>query len=157
MKALLAVLALLCLGAGEEPPPTTYLVSLTGIPLPYGQRISAFEIKTWGVTYLAVCRMPEDWEVTAGSFGPDGRLSGEAGHGAAYLDSRRLNKMHRMALIALSGPVQKRDKRIPDGRVPATFAGHITIDLGEENKSRKQLLTSDNVALEPARECPARR
>lgn len=55
----------------------TYLVSIRGISLTPDESIPSFTVKTWGIEIKAICRIPADWEITGGRFGPLRRIAGE--------------------------------------------------------------------------------
>ena len=133
----------------------TYLASISGIRLNPGESIDAFTLNTWGVDFRAVCNIPNDWEITAGSHGPEGRLVGAAGHGASQLRTQDLSRMRGLVLIQLLGDVQKVDLRDRTGVVPATFQGFVNVQSGSEDRSRRVKLTYANVKLTPAKKCPA--
>ena len=135
----------------------TYLASISSVRLKQGESIDAFTLKTWGVDFLAVCNIPNDWEITAGSHGPEGRLEGTAGHGASQLRTQDLRRMREIVLIQLESEVQKVDLRDPTGVVPATFQGFVNVQSGWEDRSRRVKLTYANVSLTPAKKCPASR
>jgi len=106
----------------------TYLVSIEGVRLHEGEGVRSFELRKWGVVYRAVCHVPYDWEITAGSVGPGGKLAGEAGHGTSMVRAGDNKTLRALALVELDGPVQKYDIPIRDGVRPATFGGWIVID-----------------------------
>ena len=150
---------LLALVLGLSPPvdhPKTFLASIRIDLLP-DERIDAFKIETWGVEFKAVCNIPNDWEITAGSFGPGGRLEGAAGHGASWLRVVDLEQLRALVLVRLVAPVQKRDIRDATGVVPATFQGFASIQSYSTERGRKRKLTFANVRLTPAKSCPSLR
>jgi hypothetical protein len=134
--------------------PKTYLASIEGVQLKSGESIDKIEINSWGVVFKAVCHIPEDWEVTAGSFGPGGKLMGEAGHGASQVRSKDEYVLRDIVLVELVGPVQKRDIRDNTGIVPATFSGFAQVQSGWSDGSRRAPITYSNVRLTPANNCP---
>jgi len=71
MKPLL-LLALATASPTVADHPKTFLASIEGVRLRSGESIDKFEIGTWGVGFKALCHIPADWEITAGSFGPGG-------------------------------------------------------------------------------------
>jgi hypothetical protein len=76
MKVLLP-LALLTIGAVPVDQPRTYLLSIGRIPLRDTESINAFAIKTWGVQFRSICRIPSGWRIKAGSSAtPSGSLEG---------------------------------------------------------------------------------
>jgi hypothetical protein len=128
----------------------SYLLSLRGISLRADESIERFSLKTWGVEIKAVCHIPADWEITAGQFGPLGRIAGEAGHGATELRRNGLTELQGLAIVELSGPVQLRQQ----GSVPATFGGDVNVYVGSKSRTRIARLTSANVGLTPTSACP---
>ena len=114
------------------------------------ERVERFAIRTWGVDYLALCRMPQDWEMGVGRSGPGGKLEGVASHGASYIAHPAV--LRALALVRLRGPVQKQDKHVPGGVVPATFAGSIHTS-GFVDEGRTLRLDHRNVRLTPATGC----
>jgi hypothetical protein len=117
-------MALAAIAPAARDLPTTYLASISGVPLRADEGIDKFEIETWGVDFKAVCHIPFDWEITAGSFGPGGRLSGIAGHGASWLRSRDVKKLHALVLVRLVAPVRK----MRFGTGPVSFRP-LSVDL----------------------------
>jgi hypothetical protein len=148
-------LALAAAAPAASDHPKTFLASIEGVLLKSGESIDKFQLDTWGVDYKAVCQIPADWEITAGSFGPGGRLAGEAGHGASQLRAGEMKSLREIVLISLAPPVQKRDRREGTGVVPATFDGFAHVQSGWTESSRKVRLTFSNVKLTPARACPS--
>ena len=55
------------------------LLSVDGLSIPAGGALAAFHIDTWGVTPLAVCKIPPLWDIRAEKFmDPAGLLSGRS-------------------------------------------------------------------------------
>jgi hypothetical protein len=154
MRYRLLILGLVGLLAAAAPATArTYLASISGVWLQPDESIPSFTVKTWGVEIKAICRIPADWEITGGSFGPLGRIAGEAGHGSSALRRHNLNELRDLALIELSGPIAARSR----GSVPPTFGGDVRIDVGRRNTTRSVTLTSNNVELVKADACPPKR
>ena len=130
----------------------TYLASMRGILLNRDESISGFTLKTWGVEIKTVCRIPADWEITAGRFGPGGRITGQAGHGASELRTGDLGDLRGLALVELSHPVARKSH----GAVPATFGGSVNIPVGRNSSTRTMALTFANVSLVETDRCPSR-
>lgn len=128
----------------------TYLASIEGVSLRPDESISSFTLKTWGIRIKAICHIPADWEITAGRFGPLGRIAGQAGHGASELRSRDLGQLRRLALIEMSGPLSRKGH----GSVPATFGGAVNIYVGRNSLTRTVALTFANVSLVKSDHCP---
>lgn len=144
LSALLAAAA----PAADEPRPETFLLSIQGITLG-GQGVSGFRIDSWGVDWLAICRIPTGWRLRAGrSANPEGLLEGESTHGVTRLSG--LEALRHVALVRLSGPVQWRDRPIPNGVVPATFSGTLRLSGGREIG-----LGESSLRLTSAGACPA--
>jgi hypothetical protein len=127
----------------------TYVASITGIQLKKDEAVESFGVRTWGVEFKAVCRIPADWEITAGRFGPGGRIAGQSGHGATML-RHPLDELRGLVLIELSEPVKHHAR----GPVPATFSGDISVYVGRQAGTRKVPVTSANVRLVRANSCP---
>jgi hypothetical protein len=135
--------------------PQTYLASITGIPLKPDEAIVAFSISTWGVTFNAVCHIPDGWTIKAGgSATPEGVLEGEASLGVTWLRQASPKQLHELVLITLYEPVQRRDVGKVGGPVyiPATFKGKAR--LWADDAERKVRLSYANVQLNPANRCP---
>ena len=126
----------------------TYLLSVS-YPLPPGERTDGFALASWGVDYLAVCRIPVGWRITAGrNATAEGRLEGEATHGVTWRSDT--SDLQNLALVRLWAPRQDVDAPTADGAgtIPATFAGTIRV-AGADRKLEPRHLT-----LTPAAACP---
>ncbi|HEX8668833.1 MAG TPA: hypothetical protein VF727_10735 [Allosphingosinicella sp.] len=157
MKSLLLVALLTAASASSAPAEDggkTFLLSIGGISLRPHERVERFAIATWGVDYLALCSMPGDWEMQAGSSGPGGRLAGQASHGTSYIGN--LEALRNLALVRLTGRVQERDNAVPGGLIPATFSGSLGVS-GGTTEARTLKLDHRRVRLTPATQCPAPR
>ena len=155
MNALLAVIFLLGAAAPVDHG-HTYLLSIGGIPLKDAQSISAFTIKTWGVEFKSVCRIPRGWRIKAGSSAtPNGDLTGQGSQGATWFSRGNPEALRNFVLVTLYGQVQREDVRSVDGSglVPATFKGYATIET--DDGERKIPLTYKNITLAPTARCPA--
>jgi hypothetical protein len=146
-----AIVASFLFALSSAAPAETYLASITGISLRADESIGHFNLRTWGVRFRAVCHIPSDWEITAGSFGPQGRISGEAGHGASSIRRENSGELHSLVLVDLSGPVQTH--RI--GSAPPTFSGDASVHVGKNDSTRTVRLSAANVRLKRADRCPA--
>lgn len=143
LSALLAAAA----PAAEEPQGRTFLLSVESIPLA-GRSVTGFRMASWGVDWLAICRIPAGWRLRAGRAATlEGLFEGESTHAVTRL--ARLEPLRSVALVRFSGPPQWRDRPIPDGILPATFAG--TLGLSDGSQVR---LGEANLRLQPARACP---
>ena len=146
---------LLALAAAPSAPndqPRTYLASVVGITLGSDETLADFEMNTWGVSFKAVCRIPNGWRIEAGrNATPEGILKGESTHGTTRLNRKHLGELQSLALITLHGSVQPKDVRVQNGVVPATFKGTASI-YGP--KARTIELNNANIRLLPAIRCP---
>ena len=149
-----ALAALLSLAASPACAQPASLLSLGGIVLKPNEYVSEFDVRTWGLTILAVCRIPRGWRITAGTDGSfGGSLAGQAGVGAAALGQRDLGRLQGMFLVR--GPIGGRHDR-PQGDRPATFAGTVTIGTyGVDAPGRRGDLDASRITLAPAARCPA--
>jgi hypothetical protein len=138
------------MGGPESLHAETYLASIASLRLRDDEAVERFAVRTWGVQFKALCRIPADWEITAGSFGPGGRIEGEAGHGATML-REPLAELRDLVLIELSGHVQGESR----GDVPPTFSGEISVFAGQEGRTRIVPVTSANIHLVQASACPS--
>lgn len=154
MKALLP-LALLLVGAAPVDHPRTYLLSIGRIPLKDTESIEAFSIKTWGVQFRSVCRIPGGWRIKAGSSAtPNGEIEGEGSQGATWFKHGSPKELQAFLLVTLYAPVQRADIGSPNNGVPATFKGTATIIT--DNGDVQRPLTYRNITLTAARSCPVR-
>ncbi len=134
----------------------TELLSLAGLPVAAGEYVSGFELQTWTVDVLAVCRFPIGWTITAGTYGdPGGVLSGTANIGAAFIGQTKLQALGSLFLVQV-GQYRPRAIEGPGGsHTPATFAGTATIGrYGPETVERKVNLSGLNVRRVLAARCP---
>ena len=138
--------------------PRTYVASIVRLNLGPREYVDSFAIKTWGVTFNAVCRIPPGWRIKAGrSAAPDGELTGEGTQGATFLGHHDVSKLHALVLLTLSGSVQQTDLGNPDhgSGEPATFKGPASVGTyGGDGPGRTIPITFANVRLEPATRCP---
>ncbi|WP_155006502.1 hypothetical protein [Sphingomonas hengshuiensis] len=154
MKRLLP-LALLLIGAAPSDHPRSYLLSVGNIPLSDTESIEAFSVKTWGVEFEAVCRIPPGWRIRAGSSAtPDGEIAGIGSQGVTWFNTASPKALQSFILVTLHGAVQKEDIGVPGNGVPATFKGTVTISTDDGDVDRP--LTHRNIRLTPARRCPVR-
>lgn len=117
-----ALLPLLLIGAASADHPRSYLLSIGGIPLRDTESIKAFSIKTWGVEFNAVCRIPGGWRIKAGSSAtPNGELEGEGSQGATWFNQSSPKELKAFLLVTIYAPVQREDIGSPDNGIPATF------------------------------------
>lgn len=146
-------LALLTVGAAPVDHPRTYLVSIGRIPLKDTESVEGFAIKTWGVEFRSVCRIPSGWRIKAGSSAtPNGDLEGEGSQGATWFNAPSPKELRNFVLIALYAPVQRATIKSGNGEVPATFMGTATISTDDGDVKRE--LSYRNITLTPASRCP---
>lgn len=121
------------------------LVSIEGVAVPHGMPLRAFEVRTWGVEILSVCRWPRDWSVRAQTFSnPEGVVAGEADvHGA------RVDRLPNLFLADV------RDHQ-PDPRPnhPASLEGWVEVARGDADAPKRTPLKAANFRLADARRCP---
>lgn len=154
MKALLP-LALLTVGAAPADHPRSYLLSIGRIPLKNTESIEAFSIRTWGVEFRSVCRIPGGWRIKAGnSATPNGEVEGTGSQGATWFSQSSPNELRAFVLVTIYAPVQREDIGSPDNGIPATFRGTATIST--EGGEVQRALTYKNITLTPADRCPLR-
>lgn len=148
--ALLAALTAAAPASAVEPPEgRIYLLSIGGIDLAKDESVTGFSIASWGVDWLALCRIPPGWRLRAGrNATPDGLLEGESTHGVTRLADP--DGLRELALVRLWGPVQWRARAVENGIVPATLAGRLSRSEGPE-----VALGERNLRLTPAAACPA--
>lgn len=159
MNPLLALLLLAPAAAPVADHPQTYLLSVIGLPVADTESIKAFSLKTWGVEFNSVCRIPGGWRIKAGSSAsPDGELSGEGSQGATWFNKSSPIELRSFVLVTLYAPIQRRDIRTTGadstGVIPATFKGYTTLET--DAGDRHVPLTYRNVRLTPASTCPRR-
>lgn len=134
--------------------PRRVLLTVDGLNLPAGQTIRAFHIQTWGVEFLAVCRLPPSWRLSSEKFeDPEGRLDGKADtHGAA------LKSLSNTYLLDVYD-YQPRPRGNANGDYhPASFAGWVDVGQVEPFDGgirRKRTLKSDQFRMRDAQGCPA--
>lgn len=138
----------------QESSGTTFLLSVVDLPLGQNGAVKSFSLKTWGVSFHAICHIPPGWVIGAGgSATPDGELKGDGSLGITWLRSAELPELRSLALVSLSGPVQNDDIRTKDGGlIPATFKGKAVIASGDKFKTAQ--LTAAHIRLAEAGQCP---
>lgn len=156
MRSFLLSVALSAGVSGSANFDTTYLASITGLSIASDEYVEEFSIDTWGVRLLAVCRIPPGWTITAGgSAAQDGIMSGGGNHNVTFLDRARLDQLHGLVLLRLSGPIRMEEVRSSSAIVPATFSGMVRVGTYGSDKSRELRLDHTNVSLTPAIACPS--
>jgi hypothetical protein len=146
-------LVLIASAATPADQPQSYLLSISNIPLRSTESIEGFSIKTWGVQFGAVCRIPDGWRIKAGnSATPDGELSGEGSQGATWFNRSSPPELRSFVLVTLVAPVQRADIRSGSGVIPATFKGYAIIST--DNGDVQRALAYKNITLTPALSCP---
>jgi hypothetical protein len=151
MKSLALLAALIASAPAsrtEEPESRVYLLSIGGIALAQEERLTGFRIASWGVDWLALCRIPAGWRLRAGRAAtPEGLLEGESTHGVTRLGD--FEALRGVALVRVWGRLQWRDRHDGDAVFPAHFAG--TLDL---SGGRQVRLGQGELQLRPATACP---
>jgi hypothetical protein len=134
----------------------TELLSIVGINLPENGYVNEFNIETWGVEVLAVCRLPEGWTITAGkSADPSGILKGEASLGVTFLNQHRIGELRGLFLVHLES-YQAEERVEPNVVYPATFKGTISVGTygGGDIGGREIRIAPTNLLRTPAARCP---
>jgi hypothetical protein len=154
MPAALALLAASQILAAPPAPAEVRraLLSVQDLKLPAHATIRAFHIKTWGIEFVAVCRMPRSWELKSEKFeDPEGSLDGKADtHGEPL---KRLTDFY---LVDVYG-YQPEPKGDPKGEYhPPSFAGWVEVGTAEPfgGPQRRRALTANNFRLKDSRNCP---
>jgi hypothetical protein len=129
------------------------LLSIQGVGVRAGQSIFRYRIETWGVEFLAVCRVPPQWELKSEKFeDSEGYLSGEADtHIAA---TRALPDMYLVDVYDYQ-PVSVQDGNVQH---PASFSGWVQVGSREQFggwHGRRIPLNARNFRLRDASRCPA--
>ena len=155
MKALALLLLLAVSSPVQAEDPSTWLVSVEGVSLGENEQITAFAFETWGVTFRAVCHIPDGWTIRAGRrVNPSGVLEGKGSNGISWFADGNPAEFRDLVLVELEGPVQPDDIHTADGSgvLPATFKGHA--DISTDGDDRQEPLTARNIRLTPAGACP---
>jgi len=128
------------------------LVSIEKLDLAPNQYVTSFEIETWAIEIVAVCRIPPGWQITAiESIDPGGRLAGSATGFVANIGENHLTNLKDLFLIA---PPSPEVYQAPD--VPPMFNGSVivgTYDWDDHDEHTLPLNTS-NLVMRPAKGCP---
>jgi hypothetical protein len=136
----------------------TVLLSIKGPSLQEGQYVDKFEIDTWDVDILAVCKIPNHWIITAGdAYDLGGTLSGQSQGGTANLREFDLNRLNDLFLIVIN-EYQKFPRGNPNtDYFPATFSGSVEIGTFAYNGDKMQQvpLKPEDFLWAPAQKCPA--
>jgi hypothetical protein len=124
------------------------LLSIEGVQIPRGNAIFQYRIDTFGVEFLAVCNLPQSWEIQSEKFeNPEGYFSGRADIHGEWLGA--LKEMYLVDVYDYQ-PVASHD-------VPASFSGWVEIGsrerFGNWHGKRMQLKAS-NFRLKDAQRCP---
>jgi len=149
-RTALAILVLAAgLGACEPPPPRYQLLSLEALPLGQNEYLDRFEIETFGVEIVAVCRVPFGWEMAAGNDSSvTGAVTGQALVGVAGVSPANGN------LDTLGGLVLVKVGERDAGQ-PPPFAGRAVIAAyGDDEAERTAPLGQAQLRLKPAYRCP---
>ncbi|PVM86809.1 hypothetical protein DDF62_17295 [Caulobacter radicis] len=137
------------LSACEPAPPPYHLLSLGALPLGANDYADRFDIETFGVEIVAVCRVPFGWVVSAGNDSSvTGTIVGQASVGAAAVSPANGD------LDALGGLMLVKVGERQPGQ-PPPFAGQATIGTyGDDEAERTVPLTQAQLRLKPAYRCP---
>jgi hypothetical protein len=142
-----AMFAIACPSFGQS---SRALLSVEGLGLPENETIIAYNISTWGVAFLAVCKVPPSWEIKAEKYmDPEGML-----HGRSDVHGEPLRELHQMFLVDVYSyqPLPKGD---PKGEYhPASFSGWIEVGTQSSEHGKRRTLRSTNFKLTPATRCP---
>lgn len=99
-----ALLPLVFLVAASTQPSRSqsYLVSIVDVPLQADESIERFSLSTGGLSFQAVCKLPEGWTIKAGSsIRGDGVLEGEGSNGVTWLPRSSPPELDAIALVTL--------------------------------------------------------
>jgi hypothetical protein len=147
--ALLFALSFLLVGAAQPPAGIRrVLLSVEGVRIPKGSAIFQYRIETFGVEFLAICNLPQSWEIQSEKFeSPEGYLSGRADTHA-----ERLGALKEMYLVDVYDyrPVASHD-------VPASFSGWVEVGSRErfgDWHGHRVPLVANNFRLKDAQRCP---
>lgn len=158
MKAALLLIALaLAAPASARAPQRLYLVSIVGLGIGPDEYVNEFKLRSWGVRYKAVCRIPSGWTIKAGSSATaDGWFEGEGSHGATWLRAKSASELHGLVLVTLDAGQHWNPVRDSTGEivVPTTFYGDIVITDGKTDRERKVKMARRNFRFVPVRACP---
>lgn len=130
---------------------TRALLSVDGLSIPADHSLSAFQIKTWGVSLLSVCSIPQSWNLTEEKYeDPEGVLVGRSDvHGAPLRELRQMYLVDVLDYRPLPKGNPKGDYR------PATFSGWIEVARESWNMhGRRRSISSKSFHLTPATRCP---
>jgi hypothetical protein len=129
---------------------TRALLSVEALAIPADRSLTAFKIDTWGVEFLAVCRVPPSWEIKAEKYeDPEGLLSGRAdNHG------ERLTKLRDLFLVDVYDyqPLPRGNPK--SDYHPASFAGWIEMAAHPAERGKRTTLRAANFRLIKAARCP---
>jgi hypothetical protein len=140
MNALLPM-ALLIVASTPPDRSQSYLVSIVDVPVRAGESIERFALSTLGVSYHAICKLPEGWTIKAGSnLRGDGVFEGEGSNGVTWLPGRSPPELEAIASITLD--IES---------ASSSFGGSATIAGIDEE--REVALTDKNVRLTAATGC----
>ena len=117
------------------------LLSLTGLPVAQGEDVSGFELQTWTVQVLAVCRLPLGWTVTAGNDGdPGGVLLGSANIGAAFVGRDRQADFRSMFLVRIGRDRAQAIDNPAGGHYPAELSPALprSAGMGRTSSAKSQ-------------------
>jgi hypothetical protein len=128
------------------------LLSVGGLNVLPHEGLKQFHITTWGVEYVAICHLPNSWEIKSEKFAdPEGWLDGKADE-----QSQRLTGLRDMYLVDVYD-YQPRPKGNPKGDYhPPSFSGWVQIGTSADETSDlpKLKLSPGNFQLRAAKACP---
>jgi hypothetical protein len=127
------------------------LLTVDGLNIPAGGALAAFHIDTWGVTPLAVCKIPRLWEMKAETYlDSAATLSGRSDQ-----NHRMISEVDQVFLVDVDNY-----QPLPSGDLktvyhPASFSGWYTVFDGNGNVlKRRRSFHANNFHLSSALRCP---
>lgn len=127
--------------------------------IPPNHYVEKFDVRTWGVDILKVCRVPPGWTITAGGFGdPEGQMSGQGNIGVAFITTPaslaqmflvRVHEYQRVERKTLVGPHGSYSTH------PASFSGKLGMGTyGDSYDIQEKVLAPEDFVRIPAANCP---
>jgi hypothetical protein len=128
------------------------LLSIDGVATPHGKTIFAYRIETFGVEFLATCRLPQSWELKSEKFeNPAGYLAGRGD-----LHGEPLTALKNLYLVDVHD-YRPRTWQAAGSEQPASFSGWVEVGSREAFGAwhgRKIKLRAENFRLTDAKNCP---
>jgi hypothetical protein len=116
--------------------------------MPKGNAIFQYRVETWGVEFLAVCNLPQGWEIKSEKFeNPEGYLSGRAD-----IHGEWLGALKQMYLVDVYDY-----RQVVSHDQPASFSGWVEIGSRErfdDWHGHRVQLAANNFRLKDAQRCP---